>query len=117
MCKHLLRILALISLLQLTAMFNGTEIWWRPIPGFPACTIEGTTETPSPVLVESIAVLEDPPFSLVNLGDSQYEVSFGVDWDPPAERYGAGNYEVYVGSEPIREENNTGFVATTGVRF
>ena len=96
-------------------MLNKSEIWWRPIPGFLACKIEGTTAAPSPVLQESITVLEDPPLSLVNNGGSQYQLSFSLAWDPPLQRYGAEDYEVYVGGQPISEESYSGFVATTTV--
>ena len=82
---------------------------------FSPCNLEGTTETPSPVLPDSIVILED--LSLVSLGASQYEVSFTVVWDPPLERYGAGDYEIYVGGTPITEEDEKDFVRTTEVRL
>ena len=97
-------------------MFNRTNIWWRPIPQFESCQIEGTAETPAPVLADSVMVLEDPSLALVHLGDSQYAISFSVVWDPPLERYGAEEYEVYVGNQPVIEGNSTDFIATTKVR-
>ena len=84
---------------------------------FLSCKVEGTTETPAPVPQDSIRLLDDPPLSVVNFEASEYQVSFGVAWDPPIERYGAEEYEVYVGGRPINEDIDNEFHPTTEVSW
>ena len=68
--------------------------------------------TPSAVITDSIRILEDPPFMLAYQGQSLFRASFAVEWDPPLEPYGAQDYEVYVGDQPVNEGSEDPFVIT-----
>lgn len=80
-------------------------IWWRPRPDSISCSRDGTPERPSAVMADTIRVLTNPPLTVTNVGSSQYNVSLGVDWEPPAAPHGAEEYEVYLGGQPVDEEN------------
>ena len=71
----------------------------------------GVTETPGVVDADNIMILDDPPFIREEMGQSVYIVTVSVAWEPPVPRYGAEDYEVYLGGQPIDEEseqpNNT----------
>ena len=79
-------------------------IWWRPIPSLIVCLESGVTEVPGPVDADSIRILEA---SLTEQNQTDlYQVLVRVEWDPPLEPYGANQYEVYVGSEPLDVEES-----------
>ena len=67
---------------------------------------------PSAVITDSIRILEDPPFMLTYRGDSLFRASFAVEWDPPLEPYGAQDYEVYLGDQPVNESSEDPFMIT-----
>ena len=89
-------------------------IWWRPSPNPNSyvCVESGTTERPSVVDADSIRILDDPPFMLINQGESRFRASFALEWDPPLKPYGAQDYEVYLGDQPVNESSDAPFVLT-----
>ena len=76
------------------------------------CQQIGTSEMPSIVNADSIVILDNPPLSLVNIGQSQYNISLGVAWDPPLFQYGTLEYEVYLGGVPVEENSMIPFSPT-----
>ena len=49
---------------------------------------------------------------LTDLGQSQYNVSLGVEWEPPLAPYGAEEYEVYIGGDPVDTGSQGIFIPT-----
>lgn len=90
------------------------DIWWRPIPDSISCSRDGTAERPTVVIADTIRVLTNPPLTVTNIGSFQYNVSLGIDWEPPTAPHGAEEYEVYLGGRPVDEEN-LNFIPTVSV--
>ena len=95
-------------------MFDQTMIWWRPLPNpnFFVCTHSGTAQRPSVIMANSITVLDGPSFTLIDMEQSQYIVTIDLEWDPPLAPYGAEDYEVYLGGQPVDEDNQDPFILT-----
>ena len=102
--RHLTKLL-IAFMPQFDFMYDTTAIWWRPIPYLTdECFVSGVTEVPGPVDADSIRILE---VSLTEQNQTDlYVVSVRVEWDPPLEPYGANQYQVYVGSEPLDVEES-----------
>ena len=93
------------SPMQVAFTRNETGIWWRPLPETVTCSISISPVPPSPIPVQSIKLLDQPPLTYTRFSENTVLVSFGLSWDAPMESYGEiSEYSVYIGSVPLQPD-------------